>query len=95
MSADKLLSDAAKTLLQRGTDYDSQKGERSMAHTVTIYNTITGNKMSEREGWIFMLALKQARMMQGKPKEDTYIDLSTYAALLGECALNGRAEGKQ
>jgi len=93
--AGKILAEAAQTVEQRGVDYDSKGGERSMAHAVQIFNVITHRQMTEQEGWIFMLALKQARMMQGKPKLDTYVDLSAYAGLLGECAIasNSRTWG--
>lgn len=64
-----------------------------MAHAVQIYNAIVRkDPMTERDGWIFMLALKQARMMQGKPKMDTYVDLCGYGALLGECELGSRVQ---
>jgi hypothetical protein len=92
--APELLKEATGMLAQRGVDYDSKGGERSMAHAVSIFNTITkrymegpGEALTELEGWIFMMALKQARMMQGKPKRDTYVDLAAYTALAGECAL--------
>lgn len=94
MEADKIVGEAGRTLIQRGAEYDSPKGERSMAHTVEIFNVVTGRNLTEQEGWIFMMALKQARMMQGKPKSDTYVDLTAYAALLGECTLARRGDGK-
>lgn len=95
MSAPGLVQEALNTIAQRGVDYDAKGGERSMEHAVAIFNVITKNEMTEREGWIFMLALKQARMMQGKPKADTYVDLSAYAGLLGECALASRLTAVQ
>lgn len=92
-TAPGLLEKAKETLSQRGQDYDSPGGERSMAHTVHIFNAIIGRPaLSEREGWIFMMAIKQARMMQGAPKADTFVDLAAYASLTGECAL--RESGK-
>lgn len=64
-----------------------------MAHAVKIFNSIVQREsFTEREGWIFMMALKQARMMQGLPKMDTYVDLAGYAALLGECTLASRIQ---
>lgn len=90
MRPEKILGEATKTLAQRGVDYDAPKGERSMEHAVAIFNTITGNKLTESEGWTFMLAVKLARAQRGKPKTDTYVDLAGYAALLGECDLMGR-----
>lgn len=93
MPPDKILTEAASTLRQRGAEYDGkgyQGGERSMAHTVQIFNTITGRNLTEREGWLLMLSLKIARSMTGKPKLDTYVDLAGYSALLGEAALLSR-----
>lgn len=94
INAPAILREAGNTLNQRGVDYDGKGGERSMAHAVQIFNTIVKREgaMSEQDGWIFMLALKQARMMQGKPKMDTYVDLAGYAGLLGECALATRIQ---
>lgn len=92
ISAPKILEESKSTLTQRGVDYDSKGGERSMAHAVEIFTTVTGIKMSERDGWLFMIALKLARERQGKPKLDTYVDLGGYSGLLGECALRERAE---
>ena len=92
---DKILEAAVAELKQRGTVYDGkgyQGGERSMAQTVKIFEAITGIKMSELDGWRFMLSLKLARSTTGKPKLDTYVDLAGYAGLAGECALNGRLE---
>lgn len=92
ISAGSILKDAGQTLAQRGVDYDSRGGERSMAHAVQIFNAIVQrDAMSEEEGWIFMLALKQARMMRGKAKLDTFVDLSAYASLLGECAITNKS----
>ena len=42
--------------------------------------------MSEEDGWRFMIALKQAREIQGDFHKDDYQDLVNYSALLGECA---------
>jgi hypothetical protein len=95
--APKILQEAVQCLMQRGVDYDSKNGERSMAHAVEIFNVIVGGdkRLTEHEGWIFMRALKQARMMQGKPKLDTYVDLAAYAGLAGECALASRMNASQ
>lgn len=92
---DRILDEASKTLRQRGVDYDGkgyQGGERSMAHTVQIFEAWTGIKLSEADGWRFMIALKMARSMTGKPKLDTYVDLAGYSALLGETHLATRLE---
>jgi len=90
-----ILEDAAKTLKTRGTDYDGkgyQGGERSMEQTVRIFEAFTGIKMTELDGWRFILCLKLARSTTGKPKLDTYVDMAGYAALAGECALEARLD---
>src|SRR5690606_41046277 len=71
-----IFNDAAATLKQRGADYDGkgyQGGERSMEATVAIFKAWTGVELSEQDGWRFMIALKMARSMTGKPKLDTYV----------------------
>lgn len=91
---DRILSDAATTLKQRGIDYDGkgyQGGERSMEHTVEIFKAWTGIELSVENGWRFMMALKMARSMTGKPKLDTYVDMAGYAGLLGEAHLASRS----
>lgn len=83
----------ASTLLQEGQDIlkaraalrDSDDGERSMARAVAIFNAWTDSTMSEENGWRFMIALKQAREIQGDFHKDDYVDLASYSALLGEC----------
>lgn len=83
----------APTFLQRGIDHmrdraterDTPEGERSMARTVKIFNAWTDNNLTEEEGWRFMIALKQAREIQGNFNVDDYEDLTAYSGLLGEC----------
>lgn len=89
----------ATTLLQEGQDIlkaraalrDSDDGGRSMARAVAIFNAWTGSSMSEEDGWRFMIALKQAREIQGDFHKDDYQDLVNYSALLGECASDSGA----
>lgn len=88
----EILQDAIKTLVQRGHEYDAAGEERSMAKVVEIFNAITDNDLTETEGWTFMLALKLARMTRGKSKLDTFVDLSAYAALLGEHMLDTKSK---
>ncbi len=92
---DKILTDAADILKQRGVDYDGkgyQGGERSMEQTVKLFEALTGNKLSELDGWRFLICLKLARSTTGKPKRDSYVDLAGYSALAGECALDSRLD---
>ncbi len=90
ISPDLILKQGAETLQARGVEYDGkgyQGGERSMAQTVEIFKAFTGIQLSELDGWRFLICLKMARSTTGKPKLDTYIDMASYAALTGECAL--------
>jgi hypothetical protein len=95
---DKILTDAAGILRQRGVDYDGkgyQGGERSMLQTVELFQVLTGNKISELDGWRFLMCLKLARSTTGKPKRDSYVDLAGYSALAGECALESRLDPQE
>lgn len=85
MHAPDAMKEALQTIDQRGKDYDKPEGERSMAATVEAFNAVTGSHMSESDGWLFMLLLKQVRQWQ-KPDfhKDSAIDAIAYAALLAE-----------
>ncbi len=90
---DGILTEAAEILKQRGIDYDGkgyQGGERSMEQTVKLFEVLTGKKLSELDGWRFLICLKLARSTTGKPKRDSYVDLAGYTGLAGECALESR-----
>lgn len=83
--AASFLEDAVATMRARAVQRDAVgSGERSMARAVTIFNAWTDNKLSTEDGWRFMIALKQAREIQGKYNEDDYVDAAAYFGLLGE-----------
>lgn len=88
MKADDILRAGLDTLVQRGVDRDKPKGERSMPAIVRVFEAITGIRLSEREGWLFMVCLKLVRMQSGKPDADHYLDAANYIALMGEAALS-------
>ena len=85
MRANDLINAQQVILGERGAERDSPDGERSMAHTVAIFNVITKHSLTEREGWMFMQALKIARN-QRKPSIDGFVDLANYVVLEGEAA---------
>jgi hypothetical protein len=87
MQAHEILRKAEQHMSDRAATYD-QVGERSMQKTVAAFNAITGNCMSEAEGWLLMLILKQVRLFTNleKPHQDSAEDAVAYAALLAECA---------
>lgn len=95
MMADKatdFLDRASALLTERGKQYDSDGGERSMAQTVRAFNAITGRDIREDEGWLLMLLLKQVRQYQtlGKFHRDSAEDAVSYAALHAECLAGGK-----
>ena len=83
--AERILRQAADTLKQRGQVYDSPEGERSMGKTVTAFNTITGNNLTEAEGWLLLQLLKDVRQWSKEAyHEDSAVDCVNYAALKAE-----------
>jgi len=89
MKAEKLLKQAADVMNQRGKDYDKPDGERSMARTVAAFNLITGQNLTETEGWQFMETLKAVRIFTGKTRhEDSMLDGIAYASLKAESGIN-------
>ena len=90
MTASDFLGAALNHLGDRASTYDNPTGERSMGRTVEAFNAITGHKLTEEQGWLFMCLLKQVRSQQGKYKSDSYEDGAAYFALMGECAAKVR-----
>lgn len=85
ISAIEFLERAADLMLERGKEYDADNGERSMRQTVAAFNVITGNILSEQEGWMFMLLLKLVRQQQSPEwHRDSSEDAIAYAALMAE-----------
>ena len=82
--AQDFLAAAQGHLGDRASTYDKPAGERSMGRTVEAFNTITGNKLTEEQGYLFMVLLKAVRSQQGKYKSDSYEDGAAYFALMGE-----------
>jgi len=78
--------DKSKSLMEeRGKTYDNSNKERSMAATVKAFNAITGNSLTESEGWEFMLILKQVRQFSNPDfHRDSAEDSVAYSALLAE-----------
>lgn len=85
--APAILERAAQHMRDRAAARDKPEGERSMGRTVQAFNAITGHRISERDGWLFMAVLKAARACNtpaGRP--DDYEDGAAYFALAGESA---------
>jgi hypothetical protein len=76
---------------ERGKTYDSDGGERSMGKTIAAFNAITGRDLSEQDGWLLMLLLKQVRQWSTTQfHQDSALDSVAYAALLAESLANGK-----
>jgi hypothetical protein len=83
--ATDLLSKAAALMVERGKQYDQPEGERSMGRTVAAFNAITGQDLTEAEGWLLLQVLKDVRLWQ-RPgyHPDSAEDCIAYAALKAE-----------
>lgn len=87
MSAPDVLRTAAETIEARAAERDKPEGERSMARVVQGFNALSGHKLSETDGWLFMAVLKIGRHYGGsRYQPDDFVDLSAYGALAGEAA---------
>jgi len=86
-SAPAILKRAAQHMEDRAAARDQPGGERSMARTVTAFNALTGHELTERDGWMFMVALKAARACTtATGLSDDYEDGAAYFGLAGEAA---------
>jgi hypothetical protein len=88
-TAPELLERAAQLMLERGRQYDKPEGERSMATTITAFNAITGQDLTEAQGWLMMTILKLVRDNQRESAhQDSCEDLIAYSSLYAEARLN-------
>lgn len=85
-TAADFLRRGAAILEERGQEYDTPAGERSAARTVAAFNAITGHKLTEADGWLFLQLLKDARQWQNPDRyhADSAEDGVNYAALKAE-----------
>ena len=92
-TAAEFLAGGQCILDQRGKDYDTPGGERSMLKTVEAFNTITGHNITEADGWQFMSILKKVRQYQ-TPKfhRDSAEDDINYSALAAEAMAGNNYE---
>ena len=83
---------AENLLAERGRTYDATFGEapheareRSMARTVAAFNALHGTRLTEAQGWSFMLCLKLVRLFCAPGfHADSADDAVAYTALLAE-----------
>lgn len=86
MNANQILQAGVDVLERRGKQRDSAEGERSMAKTIEMFNTLTGHNLTETEGWQLMAILKMVRHSQGEFQPDDLFDGTCYMALALESA---------
>lgn len=85
MKAHEFLGKAQDLMLERGKQYDKPEGERSMATTVAAFNAITGQSLTEAEGWLLLQILKDVRQWQNPTYHaDSAEDGVAYSALKAE-----------
>ncbi len=92
IAAESVLARAARLLAERGAVYDAAAGaaaapasERSMARTVAAFNALHGTRLTEAQGWSFMLCLKLVRLFAAPGfHRDSAEDATAYTALLAE-----------
>lgn len=93
MKATEFLQAAIDTQAERGKQYDSPEGERSMGRTVQAFNAITGRDLTEAEGWLLLQVLKDVRQWSAKGyHHDSALDGVAYASLKAEALSAGEAE---
>lgn len=83
--ATELLGKAKSIMEERAKQYDKPDGERSMGKCVAAFNIITGQDLSEAEGWLLMQVLKDVRLWT-RPgyHADSAEDCVAYSALKAE-----------
>lgn len=87
-TAPEMLQKASQLMIERGVQYDSPEGERSMEKIVNAFNAVTGHELTEAHGWMFMVFLKLVRDDTRKVgHQDSCEDLIAYASLYGESRL--------
>lgn len=85
--AKKYLGIAIQTMDSRASEYDkNSEEERSMDKIVRAFNIITGQDLTEVQGWAFMECLKMVRLHVNPNTyhEDSAIDNISYSALAAE-----------
>ena len=91
--APQFLRRAAELMEERGRQYDAPEGERSMERTVAAFNSITGQDLTESEGWLLMQILKDVRQWQREDYHaDSAEDCIAYSALKAESLARTKTE---
>ena len=87
MKAHEFLKAGIQHMEDRAATYDKPEGERSIPATVAAFNALTGHKLTDEQGWLFIALVKAARAQSGGEfKADNFEDGAAYFALMGEAA---------
>jgi len=81
--ATDFLDNATDAIGARASERDTEQ-ERSMERCIRAFNEMTGRNLSTEDGWLMMCFLKMSRMRAGSYREDDYVDLIGYSALMAE-----------
>jgi hypothetical protein len=79
-TAPDFLREAAALIDRRASERDLP-AERSMRRTVTAFAALTGQPLTETQGWLFMAVLKLSRASAGAFQPDDLLDCAAYVAL--------------
>lgn len=82
VSPQSILQQAEAMITERGKRRDNGQ-ERSMQRIVKTFEALTDHKMTEVEGWLFMVVLKLCRERTGSDI-DNWIDGAAYMGLAAE-----------
>lgn len=94
--AHQFLNRAARTMEERGKQYDQPGGERSMGKAVAAFNAVTGQQMTESQGWLLLTLLKLVRdNSKLVPHFDSLLDGCAYMALYAEARTAFEAQNPQ
>jgi len=82
MQSTQVLKAAMDTQADRGAEYDSPAGERSMPSAVAAFNAITGLNLSTSQGYLLLAMVKQVRLHRASGLHlDSGVDLVSYDSL--------------
>lgn len=82
LTPEAVLQEAKDMIAERGRRRDNGQ-ERSMQRIVKTFEALTDHKMTEVEGWLFMVVLKLCRERTGSDI-DNWIDGAAYMGLAAE-----------
>jgi len=84
-SSQDFLKAAVRIQEERAKEYDSPEGERSMGAVVLAFNAITGQNITEAQGWLLLEILKNVRLFTAPGFHfDSALDGVSYSSLKAE-----------